>query len=71
VWSWSPPKNSIKGREKIKLLRRFSTPLLKKNYSFLIKMSTGINKGINDYHLQSCIVRENLKMRSTGRKRGD
>jgi len=38
------PKNSIKGREKIKLLRRFFNPLLKKNYSFPIKMSTRIKR---------------------------
>jgi hypothetical protein len=38
------PKNSIKGREKIRLFRRFFTPLLKKNYSFSIKMSIRIKR---------------------------
>jgi hypothetical protein len=38
------PKNSIKGRKKIRLFRRFFTPLLKKNYSFSIKMSTRIKR---------------------------
>jgi hypothetical protein len=36
------PKNSIKGRGKIRLFRRIFTPLLTKNYSFYIKMSTRI-----------------------------
>jgi hypothetical protein len=36
------PKNSIKGREKIRLFRRVFTPLLRKNYSSGIKMSTRI-----------------------------
>jgi len=61
------PKNSIKGRKKIKLIRRFFTPLLKKNYSFSIKMSTRIKQELNDYHLKCCIVRQNLKMKSSGR----
>jgi hypothetical protein len=38
------PKNSIKGREKTRLLRRFFTLLLTKNYSFWIKMSTRIKR---------------------------
>jgi hypothetical protein len=38
------PKNSIKGREKIRLFRRLFTPLLKKSYSFSIKMSTRIKR---------------------------
>jgi hypothetical protein len=37
-------KNSLKGRKKIRLLRRFFTPLLTKNYSFLIKMSTRLKR---------------------------
>jgi len=61
------PKNSIKGREKITLFRRFYTTLLKKTYSFSIEMSTRIN----DYDLKHCIVRRDLKMQSSGRKRGD
>jgi hypothetical protein len=38
------PKNSIKGGKKIRLLRRFFTPMLKKNYSFSIKMSIRIKR---------------------------
>jgi len=38
------PKNSIIGREKIRLFRRFFTPLLTKNYSSSIKMSTRIKR---------------------------
>jgi len=38
------PKNSIKGRKKTRLLRRFFTLLLTKNYSFWIKMSTRIKR---------------------------
>jgi hypothetical protein len=38
------PKNSIKGRKKIRLLRRVFTPVLTKNYSFWIKMSTRIKR---------------------------
>jgi hypothetical protein len=38
------PKNSIKGRKKIRLFRRVFTPLLTKNYSFWIKMSTRIKR---------------------------
>jgi hypothetical protein len=37
-------KNSIKGRKKIRLFRRFFTPLLTKNYTFSIKMSTRIKR---------------------------
>jgi len=36
------PKNSIKGRKKIRL--RFYTPLLTMNYSFSIRMSTRIKR---------------------------
>jgi hypothetical protein len=38
------PKNSIKGRKKKRLFRRFFTPLLTKNYSFSIKMSIRIKR---------------------------
>jgi len=38
------PKNSIKRRKKIRLFRRFFTPLFTKNYSFSIKMSTRIKR---------------------------
>jgi hypothetical protein len=38
------PKNSIKGRKNIRLFRWFFTPLLIKNYSFSIKMSTRIKR---------------------------
>jgi hypothetical protein len=38
------PKNSIIGREKIRLIKRVFTPLLTKNYSFWIKMSTRIKR---------------------------
>jgi hypothetical protein len=44
VWSWSLPKNSIKGRKKIRLLRRFFYSAVKKNYLFSIKMSTRIKR---------------------------
>jgi len=37
-------KNSIKGRGKITLSRRVFTVLLKKNYSFQIRMSTRIKR---------------------------
>jgi hypothetical protein len=49
------PKNSIKGRKKIRFFRRVFTPLLKKNYSFSIKMSTRI-KELNDYHLSFVVL---------------
>jgi hypothetical protein len=38
------PKKLHKRKEKIRLLRRLFTPLLKKNYSFSIKMSTRIKR---------------------------
>jgi hypothetical protein len=58
VWSWSRPKKLHRRKETIRLFRRFFTPLLKKNYSSPIKMSTRIN----DYHLLCCILKQNLKM---------
>jgi len=38
------PQKLHKRREKIRLFRRFFTPLLKKNYSFSTKMSTRIKR---------------------------
>jgi len=37
-------KNSIKGSGEIRLFRRFFIPLLIKNYTFSIKMSTRIKR---------------------------
>jgi hypothetical protein len=40
LWSWSLPQKLHKRKKKIRFFRRFFAPLLKKNYSFSIKMST-------------------------------